>query len=425
MRNPIGKVAEGPREPGTELARATLALVMAGGNGNRLGDLTRFDSKPALPFGGHYRNIDFSLSNCVNAGIRRVAVLTQYKAHTLIQHVQQGWSFLRPELGDRMEIWPAQQRRGTNWYSGTADSVYQNLDLIERLAPERVLVLAGDHIYRMDYTPLLAAHVAAGLGSTVACIEVPIAAARGLGVLGTDARNRVLHFAEKPAQPRPLPKRDDTALASMGIYVFDRELLIDCLSVDASDPESKHDFGRDVLPLLLRSYGMAAYPFRDGAGNPGYWRDVGTLDAYWQANQDLLDDPPALDLHDARWPIYTHQPQAPPPRFVGTGGAQRSIVGAGSTIGGKLERCVVSRGCEVGAGTVLRGSLVLPDVRIGRDCRIQNAVIDAGCAIPDGTVIGEDAAADSFYSVSPLGVALVTQDALTRAARASHRLHVA
>jgi glucose-1-phosphate adenylyltransferase len=424
MRKLICKT--GARAAGTELACTTLALVMAGGNGNRLGDLTRFDSKPALSFGGHYRNVDFSLSNCVNSGIRRVALLTQYKAHTLIQHVRHGWSFLRPELGELMEIWPAQQRRGTNWYAGTADSVYQNLDLIERLAPERVLVLAGDHIYRMDYTPLLEAHVAAGLGSTVACIEVPMAAAPSFGVLGTDERNRVLYFAEKPEQPRPLPTRDDRALASMGIYVFDRDLLIDCLSVDANDPESTHDFGRDVLPLLLRSYGIAAHPFRDAAGNPGYWRDVGTLDAYWEANQELLAEPPLLDLYDADWPIYTWQPQAPPPRFVGTGTALRSIVAAGSTIAGRLERCVVSRGCVVGVGAVVQGSLVSPDVRVGRDCRIQNAVIDSGCVIPDGTVIGEDPVADaSLYSISARGVALVTQEALARETQASHGLRVA
>ena len=426
MRNAKGRAVRGPAADSTELARTTLALVMAGGNGNRLGDLTRFDSKPALPFGGHYRNVDFSLSNCVNSGIRRVALLTQYKAHTLIQHVQQGWSFLRPELGELMEIWPAQQRRGTNWYAGTADSIYQNLDLIERLAPERVLVLAGDHVYRMDYTPLLEAHVAAGLGSTVACLEVPIAAARGFGVLRTDARNRVVHFAEKPAQPKPLPTRADTALASMGIYVFDRDLLIDCLSVDASDPESTHDFGRDVLPLLLRSYGIAAHPFRDATGNPGYWRDVGTLDTYWQANQELLDDEPALDLYDPRWPIYTQQSQAPPPRFVGTGSALRSIVAAGSTIRGQLERCVVSRGCLVAAGAIVRQSLVLPEVRIGRDCRIKNAVIDTGCVVPDGVVIGEDPAVDAaLYSVSPQGVTLVTQAMLDNARRVTRGVRVA
>jgi glucose-1-phosphate adenylyltransferase len=410
---------------GGDLARGTLAVVLAGGAGTRLGALTRFDSKPALTFGGHYRNIDFTLSNCVHSGVRKIALLTQYKAHSLIQHVQQGWSFLRPELGECLEVWPAQQRRGTGWYAGTADAVYQNIDLIERLAPERVLVLAGDHVYRMSYEPLLEAHVSAGLGSTVACVEVPLTAAHHFGVLGTDSLNRVWHFAEKPKQPKPMPARPDMALASMGIYVFDAELLIDCLSVDAQDPASTHDFGRDVLPLLLRSYGIAAHPFRDDDGEPGYWRDVGTLESYWLANLELLAEAPRLDLYDDRWPIYTQHPQGPPPRFVGLGTALRSIVAGGSTIEGRVEQCVVSRNCVVRAGAAVTRTVLLPNATIGRNCRITNAVIDTGCVVPDGVVIGEDAAADAaLFGTSPLGVTLVTAELLERA-RARPRLRVA
>jgi glucose-1-phosphate adenylyltransferase len=406
----------------SRLAERTLALVMAGGNGSRLGELTRFDCKPALPFGGHCRNVDFALSNCVNSGVRRVAVLTQYKAHSLIQHVQQGWSFLRPELGEFVQVWPAQQRRGKNWYAGTADSIYQNIELIERIAPERVLILAGDHVYRMDYLAMLEAHVAAGLGCTVACAEVPLVAASGFGVLRADEHGRVRHFAEKPSQPTPHAARPDMALASMGIYVFDRHLLIDCLEVDAEDAESAHDFGQNILPLLVRSHGLAAYAFREG-NRPGYWRDIGTIDNFWQANLDLVADAPPLDLHDREWPIYTLPTLLPPARFVGAGVAERSIVAAGSTIAGRLDECVVSADCVVEEGALVTRSVLLPGVKIGRHCRIERAIVDAGCVVPDRTVIGEDRMVDaSCYDVSPTGVALVTTASLRRASAARQRV---
>jgi glucose-1-phosphate adenylyltransferase len=411
------------RQGTAALAAGTLALVMAGGNGSRLGALTRWESKPALPFGGHYRNVDFTLSNAVNSGIRRIALLTQYKAHSLIQHVQQGWSFLRPELGELIEVWPAQQRRNANWYAGTADSVYQNIDLIERLAPERVLVLAGDHIYQMDYGPMLETHDDAGLGATIGCIEVPVAAARELGVLVTDATGRIRHFAEKPTQPLALAGRPDTALASMGIYVFDRDLLIDLLHVDAEDPTSSHDFARDVLPMLLRSYGAAAFPFRDArSGRSGYWRDVGSADGFWQANLELLADSPPIDLHDREWPICSRAPQRPPARFVGEGRASQSIVAGGCWIAGRVEQSVLSTDNIVEDGSVVRRSVVLPDARIGRDCRVANAIIGTGCVIPDGTIIGENRQADATLGeITPLGVAVVTRESLERRGVTSRR----
>ena len=406
------------RSRAAQLSGKTLAVVMAGGNGTRLGDLTRKHAKPALPFGGHYRNIDFPLSNCVNSGIRRIALLTQYKAHSLIQHVQQGWAFLRPELGEFLEVWPAQQRSGKSWYAGTADAIYQNLDLIEELAPARVLVLAADQVYRMDYSALLETHVASGAGATVGCIEVPRAAASAYGVMTVDLRGRVVRFVEKPAHPQSVPHDPETALASMGIYVFDRELLIDYLSVDAADPSSTHDFGRDVLPLLIRANGLAAHAFRDPAtGRRGYWRDVGTVDSYWSANMELLDERPELDLYDGTWPLWTHQPHRPPPRFVGAGTALRSIVCGGCSVAGRVERSLLSPDCRVQAGALVAASVVLPGVEIGRGCRVRKAIIDAGCALPDGLVVGEVAAQDAaLYDVSPEGVVLVTAAMLARAA---------
>ena len=401
-----------------DLSERTLALVMAGGNGTRLGDLTRWHAKPALPFGGQYRNIDFPLSNCINSGIRHIGLLTQYKAHSLIQHVQQGWSFLRPELGEFLEIWPAQQRRGKGWYAGTGDAIYQNIDLIEELAPAHVLVLAGDHIYRMDYLAMLESHVASGAGVTVGAVEVPVSAASGFGVMTLDSSGWVSRFEEKPARPMPLPRDPQTALASMGIYVFDRELLVDRLSADAANPASSHDFGRDVLPDAIGTVGLSAYAFRDpSTGRPAYWRDVGTLDSYWQANIELLAEQPEFDLYDRRWPLWTRQPQCPPPRFVGDGAASRSIVSGGCSVAGRVEQSLLSTDCCVQPGASVETSVLLPNVVAGRDCRIRRAVIDSGCVIPDGLVIGDNTADDAIhYHVSPSGVTLVTADMLGRAA---------
>ncbi len=391
----------------------TLALVLAGGSGTRLGPLTRWHSKPALPFGGHYRNIDFPLSNSVNSGIRRMALLTQYKSHSLIQHVQQGWNILRPEIGEFIELWPAQQRRGEGWYAGTADAVFQNLDLIEDNNPDLVLILAGDHIYRMDYRPMLDAHLASGAEATVGCVEVPVEEASAFGVMTIDADERVLHFDEKPARPRPLPERPGRVLASMGIYVFQRSALIERLKADARDPSSSRDFGSDVLPAMIRSRRVYAHAFHDAGKASCYWRDVGTLDSYWQANMDLLAEEPGLDLHDTSWPIRTCQAQLAPPRFVGEGYARRSVVSAGCTVAGSVEHSVLSTGCHTGSGTVVAQSVLLPGARIGRHCRINRAVIDSGVVVPDGSMIGINTAAEAHrHHVSAAGITLVTAESL-------------
>ncbi len=391
----------------------TLALVLAGGSGTRLGPLTRWHAKPALPFGGQYRNIDFPLSNSVNSGIRRMALLTQYKSHSLIKHVQQGWNILRPEIGEFIELWPAQQRRGDGWYAGTADAVFQNLDLIEGHDSDLVLILAGDHIYRMDYRPMLDAHVASGAEATVGCVEVPVEEASAFGVMAIDAGRRVQRFDEKPATPRPLPERPDRVLASMGIYVFRRSALIERLKTDALDPSSSRDFGRDVLPAMIRSRRVYAHAFQDAGMASCYWRDVGTLDSYWQANMDLLADSPGLDLHDLSWPIHTCQARLAPPKFVGEGYARRSVVSAGCTVAGSVEHSVLSTGCHIDPGTIIAHSVVLPGARIGRHCRIHRAVIDSGVVVPDGSMIGVDKAAEAGRNhVSATGITLVTAESL-------------
>jgi glucose-1-phosphate adenylyltransferase len=400
-----------------DLSRRTLAIVMAGGNGTRLGELTRWHSKPALPFGGQYRNIDFPLSNCVNSGIRRVALATQYKAHSLIQHVHLGWSFLRPEVGEFIELWPAQQRSGGDWYRGTADAIYQNLDLIDEHAPDFVLVLAGDHVYKMDYRRMLQAHLANEADVTVGCVEVPIDEARAFGILQTDGRNWITRFDEKPVQPSASSGKAGVALASMGIYVFDREFLRQSLRRDAADSASRHDFGRNVLPSLVGEARVLAHPFRDPRdGSAAYWRDVGTIDTYWRANMELLDDNPPFALHDGDWPIWTHQTQCPPPIFVGAGSASRSIVSGGCRVAGAVELSVLSQSCSIGAGTVVESSVVLPNATIGRNCRIRRAIVEGGCSIPDGLALGDDLyAAAELCRFSAEGIALITAEAVERA----------
>ncbi len=396
----------------SDLTRRTLAIVMAGGNGTRLGDLTRWHSKPALPFAGQYRNIDFPLSNCVNSGVRRIAVATQYKAHSLIQHVSCGWSFLlRPEVGECIELWPAQQRCGERWYAGTADAIRQNLDLIDAHSPDYVLVLAGDHVYKMDYRPMLYEHAANGADVTVGCVEVPLEQASAFGVMEADDRGRVTRFEEKPRAPVACPPGSSTALASMGIYVFDRAFLSSCLRENEA---AGHDFGRDVLPALLHGSSVHAHAFRDPRrGGPAYWRDVGTIESYWHANMDLLDDNPGIELGDADWPIWTHQTQHPPAIFAGTGTVSRSIVSGGCRVAGSVERSVLSPGCSIGAGSRVEGSVVLPDVVIGRNCRIHRAIVESGCRIPDGFELGPErprlASAPSAAEPGG-GIALITSD---------------
>jgi glucose-1-phosphate adenylyltransferase len=396
---------------------------MAGGNGTRLGALTRWDCKPALPFGGQYRNIDFPLSNCINSGIRRIGVLTQYKAHSLIQHVVHGWSFLRPELNEYVELWPAQQRKGQRWYAGTADAVYQNIEMIMERAPEYVLVLAGDHVYKMDYRPMIEAHAASGAEATVGCIEVPVAEAGEFGVMGVDSRGWVEEFQEKPASPKALPDRQDVALGSMGIYVFNRDFLFDALTRDACDASSSHDFGKNVLPPMVRDGLVIAHAFRDAGGGHTYWRDVGTLDSYWRANLDLLEDEPALDLADAAWPLWTHQPARSPARFVMGGAATSSIVAPACIVAGRVHRSVLFADCSIEKGASLEGCLILPGARIGRGARLRNVIVDSGCVIPDGYVFDAESSTASQHD-SGERVVLLTAEALDDAEGAVRRAGV-
>lgn len=404
----------------SRLTRTTLAVIMAGGRGSRLEDLTADRAKPATPFAGKFRIIDFPLSNCVNSGIRQIYVLTQYRAHSLIQHVHRGWGYLRGEFGEFVEILPAQQQLGEIWYRGTADAVYQNLDIIVEQGAKHVLVLAGDHIYKMDYGPMVAAHTDRGADVTVGVIEVPREEATGFGVMTVEEDNRIVRFVEKPADPEPMPGRPDTALASMGIYIFDTEFLASTLRADAEDDDSQHDFGRNVIPGLIESRRVYAYPFRNVETKAqSYWRDVGTVDAFFKANLELVQVRPELNLYDEDWPIWTYQEQMPPAKFVlddreRRGTALNSMVSGGCIVSGAMVReSLLFSGVQVREGSQLNRAVVLPGAMIGQGCRIRNAVIDSHCVLPDGTVIGEDAAADAErFHVTGGGVALVCRHML-------------
>jgi glucose-1-phosphate adenylyltransferase len=407
----------------SRLTRDTLALIMAGGRGSRLQHLTMWRAKPAVPFGGKFRIIDFPLSNCVNSGIRRIGVLTQYKAHSLIVHIQQGWGHLRGEFGEFVELLPAQQRIETSWYTGTADAIYQNIDIIRAHAPNYVLILAGDHIYKMDYGAMLAHHVETQADITVGCIEVPLEKASEFGVMGIDEDTRIRSFVEKPKDPAPIPGNPDTALCSMGIYVFNTKFLYEQLIKDADTATSSHDFGKDVLPGAIKNkYRVYAFPFRDiETGKQAYWRDVGTVDAFWEANLELIGITPELNLYDQVWPIWTYQEQLPPAKFIfddegRRGAAIDSMVSGGCIISGATVRhSLLFSNVRVEQYAVVNSSVVLPDVDIGKHCRIRNAVIDKGCIIPEGMVIGEDAEEDKkrFY-VTSKGVILVTPEMLNQ-----------
>ncbi len=404
----------------SRLTRDTLALILAGGRGSRLKQLTAWRAKPAVPFGGKFRIIDFPLSNCMNSGIRRVGVLTQYKAHSLLQHIQRGWGFLRGEFGEFVELLPAQQRIQSSWYAGTADAIYQNLDIIRIHNPEYVLILAGDHIYKMDYGPMIAQHVENGADMTVGCLEVDLQAARAFGVMTTDEEGRVVEFHEKPETPAPMHGSEDTALASMGIYVFNTRFLFEQLIKDADNVHSSHDFGHDIIPSIISRYRVFTYPFRDERSNQqAYWRDVGTVDAFWAANLELIGVTPELNLYDEEWPIWTYQEQMPPAKFIfddeeRRGMAVDSMVSGGCLISGsKVRHSLLFSNVKVNSYSVLQDAVVLPDVEIGRYCRIQSAVIDKGCRIPAETVIGEDLDKDSErFHVTPGGVVLVTPEML-------------
>jgi glucose-1-phosphate adenylyltransferase len=408
----------------SRLTSGTLAVVMAGGRGERLRDLTLHRCKPAAPFGGKFRIIDFVLSNCVNSGIRQIYLMTQYKGQSLIQHVQRGWSYLRGEFGEFIDVVPAQQQIGQVWYRGTADCVYQNLDLIRALRPKHVLVLAGDHIYKMDYGPMVAYHVEKGADITVGVVEVPRERARGFGVLSVTEWNRVVKFTEKPADPDPIPGRSDVALASMGIYIFNARLIEKLLIADAADERSAHDFGRNVIPAAIDILQVVAYPFTDVKTRAqNYWRDVGTVDAYYEANIELVQVAPELNLYDEEWPIWTYQVHQPPAKFVldedgRRGTAVNSVVSGGCIISGAyINQSLLFSNVRVEERSQVMRSVVLPNVKIGVGCYIDRAVLDEGCEIPDGMRIGADRELDaSRFHVTTKGVVLVTPGMLAKVA---------
>jgi len=408
----------------SHLTSSTFAMVLAGGRGSRLHELTDWRSKPAVPFGGKFRIIDFTLSNCVNSGVRHVGVATQYKSQSLIRHLQLGWSFLDGRQGEFIEIMPAQQQiNDSQWYRGTADALFQNMREIRAARPKYVLVLSGDHIYRMDYGRILAAHVAREADLSVACIEVPLEEAKGFGVMAVNADQRVVAFEEKPAQPQPMPDQPDRALASMGIYVFNADFLFEQLQRDADDPKSSHDFGKDLIPHCVRKYRTFAQSFADShvgdAGKPVYWRDVGTLDAYWEANMDLVKVTPQLNLYDSHWPIWTWQPQLPPAKFVFDSDGRRgmaldSMVSGGCIISGAVvRRSLLFSGVHVHSHSLVEDSIVLPNVQIARHCVLKKCIIDSDCEIPSGTHIGLDHDSDrKRFRVTGSGITLVTAESL-------------
>lgn len=404
------------------ISRSTMAYVLAGGRGSRLMELTDRRAKPAVYFGGKSRIVDFTLSNALNSGIRRLAVATQYKAHSLIRHLQRGWSFLRVERNESFDILPASQRISEDrWYLGTADAVYQNIDIIDDYGSEYLLILAGDHVYKMDYEIMLAQHVNSGADVTVGCVEVPIAEAKGFGVMHVDATDRIVDFFEKPEHPPEMPGKPGWALASMGIYVFRREFLTDQLRRDAADPESSRDFGKDIIPFLVKNAKAVAHRFSDScvrgkAERDNYWRDVGTIDAYWQANIDLTDIVPELDIYDQDWPIWTYGEITPPAKFVHDsvgrrGEAVSSLVSGGCILSGaQVRRSLLFTGVQVHSYSGIENCVILPYVDIGRGSQLRNVVVDKGVRIPAGLIVGEDPAEDEArFRRTASGVCLITQ----------------
>ncbi|MCX2725690.1 glucose-1-phosphate adenylyltransferase [Roseibium salinum] len=409
------------------LAQQTLAYVLAGGRGSRLKEMTDVRAKPAVYFGGKTRIIDFALSNAVNSGIRRICVATQYKAHSLIRHIQRGWSFFRAERNESLDILPAsQQLDEENWYKGTADAVNQNIKIIRSYGPKYILVLAGDHIYKQDYSIMIEQHVRTGARVTVGCIEVPREEAKGFGVMAVDEADKILDFVEKPADPPAMPGDPDHSLASMGIYVFDAEDLYDLLQKDAADPDSSHDFGKDIIPRIVAEGGAIAHPFRrscvmSGLESEPYWRDVGTIDAYWQANIDLTDFEPGLDIYANDWPIWTYSELAPPAKFIHNeegrrGQAVSSMVSGGCIISGSsLYRCLMFTGVKTHSYSHLEGVVALPYCEVGRRAYLRDVIIDRGVKIPNGLVVGEDPELDAKrFRRTDEGVCLITQSMIDR-----------
>jgi glucose-1-phosphate adenylyltransferase len=409
---------------GLDLPRRAVALVLAGGRGSRLRNLTDTRAKPAVYFGGKFRIVDFALSNCMNSGIRRIGVITQYKSHSLLRHMQRGWAFLKSEMNEFVDLLPAQQRVDEeSWYRGTADAVYQNQDILAAYRADYVVVLAGDHVYKQNYAVMLADHVALGREVTVGCIDVPREEAKAFGVMAIDENRLIVDFVEKPPEPPTIPGRPDRSLASMGIYIFNARYLYRELERDMADPNSSHDFGKDIIPKMVRAGVAVAHPFEMSCvgSKPGmapYWRDVGTIDAYWDANIDLTATDPLLNLYDTHWPIWTYQQQLPPAKFVHNqedrrGMAIESLVSGGCIVSGAVFRSVLFSQVRVHSFSSVNWSVLLPGVEVGRNARLTRVVVDRDCIIPDNMVIGEDAASDSsrFYRTDS-GITLVTRDML-------------
>lgn len=405
------------------LARDAMAYVLAGGRGSRLMELTNVRAKPAVYFGGKARIIDFALSNALNSGICRIGVATQYKAHSLIRHLQRAWNFLRPERNESFDILPASQRVSeTQWYDGTADAVYQNIDIIESYGPEYMLILAGDHVYKMDYELMLRQHVDTGADVTVGCLEVPRSQASGFGVMAVDATGRIIDFVEKPTNPPAMPDRPDIALCSMGIYVFRTAFLFDILRQDAATPGSSRDFGKDIIPWLVKNAKAVAHTFssscvRAATEPEAYWRDVGTLDAYWEANMDLTQTLPHFDIYDRQWPIWTYSEITPPAKFVHDlegrrGMAVSSLVSGGCIISGaNIHSSLIFTGVRVNSFSDIREAVIMPRCEIGRRARLSKVILDSGVNIPEGLIVGEDPELDALrFRRTENGVVLITQD---------------
>ena len=406
----------------TQLAQQTMAFILAGGRGSRLKEMTDIRAKPAVYFGGKTRIIDFALSNAVNSGIKRIGVATQYKAHSLIRHIQRGWSFFRAERNESLDILPAsQQLNEDNWYKGTADAVTQNIEIIRGYGPKYVVILAGDHIYKQDYSYMIEEHVRSGAKVTVGCIAVPKAEATGFGVMHVDETDKILDFVEKPADPPTMPGDDTKSLASMGIYVFEAEYLYEVLQKDADDANSENDFGKNIIPGIVAEGGARAHPFsrscvKSGIEKEAYWRDVGTVDAYWQANIDLTDFEPELDIYATDWPIWTYSELVPPAKFIHNeegrrGQAVSSMVSGGCIISGSsLYRCLLFTGVKTHSYSQLEGVVALPYAEVGRRAHLKNVVIDRGVKIPEGLVVGEDPELDAKrFRRSEGGICLITQ----------------